>query len=549
MAYFDNSKKKKKQFDEVMAGMRAPKIPENVPSWFSTGAVDMPSLSIFTDSMVMANSWINVEVAAAFVGSRIPKQCDKCDDEVSCKSCGKAPDNYLKTMAANADGDYLVWTLTQDELSQDMRLSDGVFVFFDTSVYSTFDTDNGFKFSSQQMVPVRIGSIQVGDTGDGSGKLFMADAFASVDGDDFIAGADVHPGDYDVIVFLGYSSAGELAPMALGAFGAEYADQLDEALAQSPALTDEIRLIISGSPDGSVFARMGNNQEHYAEINGDFPANAGDYSWIIQLRFENDPEAMFEMVRKDFILDNYLSVIYALNMRGKQALALQVLDHLERDFAPTMDKYLKDDIAAMRRLEPGFSLQAFHCSRMAIALQSQGDRYSAQQEHELAIDCYLDAALAGNPNALGSFTWRLLLTGECQEAIDGFEQAKSAAIDSYRSGKQRTSFFHRETIAYEIANAESNFALCTLGVGAKLGDAIAIWEPNLVSGHAETRFFLAMAQHKVGEFEGRDATLAGMSADQWSEMKDEMKEMSRNAQGFFQSWCSEGADFIKQFKR
>ena len=135
MAYFDNSKKKKKQYEEVMAGMRAPKIPENAPSWFTSGAVDMPSLSIFTDSMVMANSWINVEVAAVFVGNRIPKPCDKCDDEVSCKSCGKAPSNYLKVMAANADGDYLVWTLTRDQLSQDMRLSDGIFTFFDTSVY------------------------------------------------------------------------------------------------------------------------------------------------------------------------------------------------------------------------------------------------------------------------------------------------------------------------------------------------------------------------------------------------------------------------------
>jgi len=548
MAYFDNSKKKKKQFDEVMAGMRAPKIPENAPSWFTSSAVDMASLSIFTDSMVMANSWINVEVAAVFVGNRIPKPCDKCDDEVSCKSCGKQPDNYLKVMAANADGDYLVWTLTRDQLSQDMRLSDGIFSFFDTSVYSTFDTDNGFKFASQQMVPVRIGSIKVGDTGDGSGKLFIADAFAAVDSNDFIAGAEVQPGDYDVIAFLGYSSTGDLAPMALGAFGQGYADQLDEVLAKSPALNEEIRGIIAGSPDGTVFARMGNNQEHYAEINCDFPANAGDYSWVIQLRFENDPKEMFEMVRKDFILDNYLSVIYALNMRGKQALALQVLDHLERDFAPTIDKYLKDDIAAMRRLEPGFSLQAFHCSRMAIALQTQGDRYSAQQEHELALDCYLDAALAGNPNALGSFTWRLLLAGECQEAIDGFEQAKDAAIDSYRSGRARTSFFHRATIDYEIANAESNYALCTLGVGANLGEAIAIWEPNLASGHTETRFFLAMAQHKVGEFEGRDETIAGMSAEQWSEMKDEMKDMSRNSKGFFQSWCAEGADFVKQFR-
>jgi hypothetical protein len=58
-----------------------------------------------------------------------------------------------------------------------------------------------------------------------------------------------------------------------------------------------------------------------------------------------------------------------------------------------------------------------------------------------------------------------------------------------------------------------------------------------------------MAQHKVGEFEGRDATLAGMLDEQWSAMKDEMKDMSRKAKGLFQSWCAEGAEFLKQFKR
>ena len=32
-------------------------------------------------------------------------------------------------------------------------------------------------------------------------------------------------------------------------------------------------------------------------------------------------------------------------------------------------------------------------------------------------------------------------------------------------------------------------------------------------------------------------------------MTDEMKDMSLNAKGFFQSWCAEGAEFLKQFKR
>jgi len=399
------------------------------------------------------------------------------------------------------------------------------------------------------MVPVRVGTISVGDTGDGSGRLFIADAFAAVDSNDFITGVDVHPGDYDVVAWIGYTSSGELAPMAIGAFGDGFADQLDEALANSPEMTDEIRGIIEGAPDGTVFARFGNHQDHYAEINRDFPANDGDFSWMFQLRFENDPDEMFEMAKNEFGIDDLIIGAYALNMRGKRTFSLQLLDVLDKKFGKELGEYQRRDAQAIRSIEPGFIPQAYHCSRMGIALQSEGDRFRSEGEIELALDCYIDAAMMGNPNALGSYTWALLLAGNCQEAIDGFEQTKAQAIDAFRKGKMKASDFAMKTVWLEIANAESNYALAKLGVGAKLGEAIAIWEPNLETGHTETRFFLAMAQHKVGEFEGRDATLRGMSDQQWSEMKDEMKDMSRNAKGFFQSWCSEGADFLKQFKR
>jgi hypothetical protein len=548
MAFFDNSKKRKKESD-ILASMNAPEVPANVPDWFSAGAMDMPSLSIFTDTLVEANSWFNVEVAAVYVGNRIPPQCDKCDDATVCKACGKKPDNYLKVMSANADGDYLAWTLVCDRRSQDMRVADGIFTFFDTSVYSTFETGQGLSFQSQKMVPVHVGTISVADTGDGSGRLFIADAFAAVDSNDFITGVDVHPGEYEVFAWIGYTSTGDIAPMALGAFGANFADAIEEFSSQVPKVTKEIKEIIEGTADGSVFARMGNHQAHYAEINRDFPVNGGDISWLFQLRFEDDPDGTFAMIKSDFGPNDYIVGAYAMNIRGKRTIAMQILDLLEERFGSELDEYQKSDVKMIRAVAPGFLPQAYHCSRMGIATQSEGDRYMQEGDFELALDCYMDSALLGNPNALGSYTWSLLLTGQCQEAVDGFEQAKAKAIDSFRNGKSKASSFTMETVWSEIANAESNYALSKLGIGAQLGEAIAIWEPNLFTGHTETRFFLAMAQHKVGEFEGRDATLAAMSDEQWSAMKDEMKDMSRNAQGFFKTWCAEGAEFVKQFRR
>ncbi|MEY2837421.1 MAG: hypothetical protein RLZ46_803, partial [Actinomycetota bacterium] len=180
-----------------------PEIPDTRPDWFDKSALDMTSLSIFKNCAVMANSWINVEVAAVFIGTRIPPQCSDCDDAGSCNKCGKAPENYLKMMSANQDADWLIWNLTKSERSQDMKVQDGIFAFFDPSVYETFNTDRGFTFTSQKMVPVLAGSLTIADTGDGSGRLFIADAFATVDCDDFITGVDVLPGEYKIVAWIG----------------------------------------------------------------------------------------------------------------------------------------------------------------------------------------------------------------------------------------------------------------------------------------------------------------------------------------------------------
>ena len=548
MAFFDNSKKKNK-FDEVMASMHAPEIPTDHPDWFVKGAVDLPTLSIFRNSEVQANSWINVEVAAVFVGNRIPVQCDKCDDATSCKKCGKAPSNYLKLMSANQDSDFLVWHFTRSERSQDMKVQDGIFSFFDTSVYKSFNTDRGFSFASQKLVPVRIGNIAVGDTGDGSGRLFIADAFATIDSDDYITGVDVLPGEYQVVAWIGYTSQGDLAPMAVGAFGPELHEDLARDLAGAPALNAELRGIIDGSPDGTVFARMGNHQDHYADINRDIPFNDGDITWNMQRILELNQEEFYRRVENEFQVEDCFVSAFSFHVRGKKSASNRVLDHLEKKFGSELTAAQRQDAVTMRALPAGVPPQVFHCSRVGIALQAQAIRETSEGKTDQAMESFMQSAMAGNPNALGSYTWKYLLAGDCQSAIEGYKKAKSKCIEPYRKGVLKVSAFHEASLLSEMANCDSNYALSQLGIGAKLGEAIALWEPNLETGHTETRFFLAMAQHKVGEFDGRDATLRGMSDQQWSDMKDEMKDMSRNANGFFKSWCSEGADFLKQFRR
>jgi len=342
MAFFDNSKKKKK-VDEVMASMHAPQIPAEQPDWFVKGAVDMPSLSIFNKCAVLANSWINVEVAAVYVGSRIPVQCSQCDDATSCTTCGKGPKNYLKAMSANADGDYLIWNLSRSVRSRDMRVQDGIFAFFDHSIYSTFNTAFQFIFESQKMVPVRVGSIDVTDTGDGSGRLFMADAFATIDSDDYITGVDVLPGEYQVVAWIGYTSSGELAPMAMGAFGPELHEDLARDIASAPVINAELRGIIEGSPDGMVFARMGNNQDHYADINRDFPFNQGDMTWHLQRMLETNEEEFYKRLDNEFVVEDCVFSAYAFHVRGKKSASNRAIDVLEKKFGSELSDAQRRD--------------------------------------------------------------------------------------------------------------------------------------------------------------------------------------------------------------
>jgi hypothetical protein len=319
-------------------------------------------------------------------------------------------------------------------------------------------------------------------------------------------------------------------------------------MAGAPAINAELRGIIEGSPDGTVFARMGNHQDHYADINRDIPFNDGDITWHMQRILEVNQEDFYTRAENEFEIDDVLLSAFAFQVRGKKSASNRMLDLLDKKFGSALSAAQRSDAAIMRSLPAGVPPQVYHCSRQGIALQAQAIREGSQGNENASLESFMQSAMFGNPNALGSYTWKYLLDGDCQAAIDGYEKAKSKCIDPYRKGVLKVSAFHEATLLSEIANCDSNYALSQLGVGAKLGVAIALWEPNLETGHTETRFFLAMAQHKVGEFEGRDATLRGMSDQQWSDMKDEMKDMSRNAKGFFQSWCSEGADFLKQFR-
>jgi len=353
--------KKKKEsevtWEDIEASMRAPQIPDDQAEWFMNNKRSLEnSLSVTNTVGAFANSWINVETASVFVSNRIPPICEACEDSATCKACGKNERNFLTTITANQDSDWLVWELLRN---QDSSLPDGLMVFFDPAMYSTLDAQNGLKFQAQEMAPIHIGSLVVDAVTNGQGMIHIADKFATQDSTYFIAGSRVDAGNYQVVAWMGYNNVGDLTPTALGVYGDAYAADLLTDLKLTEPAPAEIRKLIDNAE--SVFARMGNNQEHYAQINGSFYDENSPHerfisqSWTNQLIVEGeDAEQFFTwLMEMDMQVGARLGILDGLRIRGKQSLALSYVDKVESQFKDDLtdtDKYI---IEKMRTLPAG----------------------------------------------------------------------------------------------------------------------------------------------------------------------------------------------------
>lgn len=353
--------KKKKEsevtWDDIQASMQAPKIPEDQAEWFTNNKRSLEnSLAVSNTVVAFPNSWINVETAAVFISNRIPPQCEKCEESTNCASCGKNESNFLSTLTANQDSDWLVWELARNE---DSNLPDGLLVLFDPSIYSTLDAQSGLKFKAQEMAPIQIGTLVVNPIAKDQGMIHIADKIASQDSNFFIAGARVRAGKYQVVAWMGYNNMGELTPTALGVYGDAFsADLLTDLKLTEPAPAEIVNLINDAE---NVLARMGNHQEEYAEINAGFYDENSPHerfisqSWTNQLIVEGeDAEQFFTwLMEMDMQVGARLAVLDSLRIRGKQSLVLSYVDKIESTFRDSLTETDRFIIDKMRTLPAG----------------------------------------------------------------------------------------------------------------------------------------------------------------------------------------------------
>ena len=516
--------------------MFAPDIPSEVPAWFSASAVDPTTLKhLGKSALIGADSWFNVETAAVFVGTRIPEPCEECTAVNTCKKCGKSPKNYLKVMSANQDCDVLLWRIYANPMNVRVGIADGGFIFFDPSVYSTFDQGDQFTFASQNLAPVIIGELEVKDVGDESGILHFADASAQVDENYFFSNIRVNAGIHKVVAWMGYTRTGELAPQALGVYGPNFSEILKSDLSTSAPLTPEIKVLLEGAEDGTVLARIGNNQEYYAEQNQILTqANQIDsISWKLQLQIEEDKDkTLKDLISGDLECTDLLSIAVALRVRAKKTISDELFKIVEKH--PNLNDYegLKELLPSYKALSAG----------QPVALEAPVSSYRFFMEandvlhrtgYESAKELFIKAADLGLQNALGSLTWYELKTGNYTEGIRLYNRFK----------KKTQALKNAESI-----NCDSNYALLLLANDEPAEIALKAWAPNIEYGHSETIFFSAMLLALNGNQDDARELVSLLAPDQWDEMQEEMKREAKSSTGWFKEWCDQGTKFIKEYR-
>jgi hypothetical protein len=355
---------KKNDDKNVNIDFFAPLIPAEKDKWLIENQIKFPPSSLFSKSIeTYPDAWFNVEVAALMVSTRIPPECDKCDDADSCASCKKSPSNFIKIMTANADGDYLGWALASKPEVASKLACDGYFVSFDKSIDGTFTKKNAeLIFKSQPLAPVLVKTLEVKPYAKNVGMLYIGDAFAKINGSDFVSGIKVESGKYAVIAWIGYTSAGEIAPMAMSILGKAFLQNLDFPITDITKTPKHISGCIEDSISGNVLARMGANLSAIADENSNYyspedPVTAYiSDSWSIQYAVHNDKKEFDAFLAESFQngeIGQLLAVVDSLRIRGQQNIAMDILKRIENDFKKDLSEDHKMFIRVFKKLPAG----------------------------------------------------------------------------------------------------------------------------------------------------------------------------------------------------
>ena len=189
---------------------------------------------------------------------------------------------------------------------------------------------------------------------------------------------------------------------------------------------------------------------------------------------------------------------------------------------------LGNEAAEKRELE---ALQKAIQAGDPSAMNDYGSWLYESGNRELGLEYFTKSAIAGQTEALSSFTWYSLKNGNYDDAIT-----------LYKACRVKLKF---GDTPYQLANCDSNFWLNNLAIGGSEKDAEKAWLINgAKSNHTESLFFPIVLMHKAGNIKLRDEYASKLNKQQWKAMSDEMLEEQMTSTGWFKKWCHDSYEMI-----
>ena len=334
--------------------------------WLQANAIDIQSSEIaYAPVQVTDHSWFNCETGLMSISPEIYPPCSECELPSQCVHFPR--ENVVSCMTGDGDGDYLVWALHSNVAPNDSAyVADGAFIILDSSIHATIKYKYGkLRFDSIPLAPILLGTIEVKEhissVGPaGFGFLFISDQQATANSEFFHVDLALTPGKYQIIAYMGEAQFYPFTPRAVGIYGEYFADALNESIkdCQYDCAAD-FSPEISGTEDGTVMSRMGNDLDYLSEKNSEISYDRNvllSDSWGFQRYFAGSERIQKKIEdfapKANYSPFQWLVIADGLRIRGQKAESTKLINELLGSNLKFMDedeKYL----LAILRANPG----------------------------------------------------------------------------------------------------------------------------------------------------------------------------------------------------
>jgi len=149
------------------------------------------------------------------------------------------------------------------------------------------------------------------------------------------------------------------------------------------------------------------------------------------------------------------------------------------------------------------------------------------------------AASMGQPNALATLTWQLMLAEQPEQAVAAFEQY-FPLLNSWMADQDE---FIQEEVYPQIANSKSNAGIAYAALG-QVHTALRLWQESAAEDHIEAKAYPAVITARDGDTRRAVKTLRKLTDSERSAFREDMEQVVAEGSGWFQTWAHDALELL-----